>query len=102
MYVENKYRPVFTQCESTSLPEATPPGTVVASVRAMDNDTGPAGEIVYSILRAGSERDFDVDPVSGVIRNNKVCDPFSMFSFVCAENWTHLKQFDAVKMPLTS
>jgi len=73
VYVENKYRPVFTQCQSTALPEATPPGTVVASVRAMDNDTGPAGEIVYSILRAGSERDFDVDPVSGVIRNNKVC-----------------------------
>lgn len=73
VYVENKYRPVFTRCASASLEEAKPPGTVVTEVRATDDDeVGPAGSVFYTILRAGSDKEFDVDSTTGVIRSSKV------------------------------
>lgn len=72
VYVENKYRPVFYKCGSASLDEGKLPGTVVSEVKAYDNDTDSAGEIVFTILRAGSEKEFEVDPVTGVIRSSKV------------------------------
>jgi hypothetical protein len=72
VYVENKYRPVFYQCESATLEEGKQPGTVVSTVRAYDNDTDSAGEIFFTILRAGSEKEFEVDPVTGTIRSSKV------------------------------
>lgn len=74
VYVENKYRPVFYKCGSASLEEGKLPGTVVSKVEAYDNDTDSAGEIVFTILRAGSEKEFEVDPVSGDIRSSKVID----------------------------
>ncbi len=76
VYVENKYRPVFYQCGSARIKEAEPPGTVVSQVSAYDNDTDSAGEIFFTILRAGYEKEFEVDPATGVIRSSKVIDCF--------------------------
>lgn len=70
--MENKYRPVFYKCESAALEEGKPPGTVVSEVKAYDNDTDSAGDIFFTILRAGSEKEFEVDPVTGSIRSSKV------------------------------
>lgn len=72
VYVENKYRPVFSKCESATLAEGMPPGTYVTSVRAYDNDTDSAGEIFYTIVRAGAEKEFEIDPATGDIRSAKV------------------------------
>ncbi len=80
VYVENKYRPVFYQCGSARIKEAEPPGTVVSQVSAYDNDTDSAGEIFFTILRAGYEKEFEVDPATGVIRSSKVID-YLFFSF---------------------
>lgn len=74
MYVENKYRPVFTKCQSTTLQEAKAPGTIVSEVKATDNDTASAGEVFYTIVRAGSEKEFDVDPLTGIVRSSKSFD----------------------------
>ncbi|KAI9564700.1 hypothetical protein GHT06_008441 [Daphnia sinensis] len=74
VYVENKYRPVFYKCESAALEEGKPPGTVVSEVKAYDNDTDSAGDIFFTILRAGSEKEFEVDPVTGTIRSTKSFD----------------------------
>ena len=82
MYVENKDRPVFTNCHSTKLQEVQPPFTVVSEVKATDNDTGSAGEVVYTILRAGSEKEFEVDPVTGIIRSSKVIMSFIICNIV--------------------
>lgn len=74
VYVENKYRPVFAKCESAVLAEGMQPGTHVTAVKAYDNDTASAGEIFYTIVRAGAEKEFDVDPATGDIRSAKVID----------------------------
>lgn len=81
VYVENKYRPVFYQCGSARIKEAEPPGTVVSQVSAYDNDTDSAGEIFFTILRAGYEKEFEVDPATGVIRSSKVIDCLFFFFF---------------------
>ncbi len=72
--MENKYRPVFYECGSAHLEEGKPPSTIVSQVKAYDNDTDSAGEIFYTILRAGSEKEFEVDPVQGIIRSGKSFD----------------------------
>ena len=61
--------------------EGKQPGTVVSEVKAYDNDTDSAGEIVFTILRAGSEKEFEVDPQTGVIRSTKVYKELPDFFF---------------------
>lgn len=53
--------------------EDVPKGTVVGIVNAHDLDTGPGGDIVYS-LSDDSENSFKIDKFSGTIRTTKMLD----------------------------
>lgn len=70
----NDNPPTFSLNDYTvRIREDVPRGTVVAVVTASDLDTGPGGEIVYS-LSDDSESTFKIDKYSGTIRTTKFLD----------------------------
>lgn len=70
----NDNPPVFSLNDYTvRIREDVPRGTVVAVVTASDLDTGPGGEISYS-LSDDSESSFKIDRFSGTIRTTKFLD----------------------------
>ena len=63
---ENDNPPVFQQTSySSSVTEASAPGSVVLSVVAVDDDSGQNANITYSII--GSAVPFEVDPELGTV-----------------------------------
>lgn len=66
----NDNPPIFDQSDfSVSLNESVPPGTVVLKVTATDSDLGDNSKITYEVT--DTERQFAVDPESGVITTLK-------------------------------
>ncbi|KAM9849593.1 protocadherin Fat 4-like [Aulostomus maculatus] len=63
--------PVFDKTlYKATVPENTPPGTSVLTVRARDSDEGPNGEISYSFINHDSDNDVDkfaINPETGEI-----------------------------------
>ncbi|XP_076130924.1 protocadherin gamma-A11-like isoform X3 [Alosa pseudoharengus] len=67
----NDNLPVFNQAVyQVTLPENSPPGTVVVTVTAIDADEGANGEVTYDFSRISDEaaRLFSIDKVSGEIK----------------------------------
>ncbi|KAF8763163.1 Cadherin-87A like protein [Argiope bruennichi] len=63
----NNNKPIFEKEKyEASIPEASPPGTVVEQVSATDADTGVNAEISYRIQKGGFD-DFTIHPRSGEI-----------------------------------
>lgn len=70
----NDNPPVFSLSDYTvRIREDVPRGTVVAVVSASDQDSGPGGEILYS-LSDDSESAFRIDKHSGTIRTTQALD----------------------------
>lgn len=70
----NDNPPIFSLSDYTvRIREDVPRGTVVAVVSASDLDSGPGGEILYS-LSDDSEMVFKIDKHSGTIRTTKFLD----------------------------
>ncbi|XP_037298244.1 cadherin-related tumor suppressor-like [Manduca sexta] len=66
----NDNPPIFDQSDfSVSLNESVPPGTVVLKVTATDSDLGDNSKITYEVT--DTEKQFSVDPESGVITTIK-------------------------------
>lgn len=66
----NDNPPIFDQSDfSVSLNESVPPGTTVLKVTATDSDLGDNGKITYEVT--DTEKQFAVDPESGVITTTK-------------------------------
>ncbi|KAM3964103.1 cadherin-related tumor suppressor fat [Aphomia sociella] len=66
----NDNPPIFDQSDfSVSLNESVPPGTTVLKVTATDSDLGDNSKITYEVT--DSEKQFAVDPESGVITTTK-------------------------------
>ncbi|KAJ8730776.1 hypothetical protein PYW08_002189 [Mythimna loreyi] len=66
----NDNPPIFDQSDfSVSLNESVPPGTTVLKVTATDSDLGDNSKITYEVT--DTERQFAVDPESGVITTTK-------------------------------
>ncbi|XP_076130098.1 protocadherin-16 [Alosa pseudoharengus] len=66
----NDNPPLFDQqAYKQTIPEVVYPGSFVLQVTARDKDTGPNGEVRYSLLPdAGARSDwFTIDPVTGII-----------------------------------
>ncbi|XP_060132979.1 cadherin EGF LAG seven-pass G-type receptor 2 isoform X2 [Zootoca vivipara] len=72
----NDHDPVFEQQEyKESMRENLEVGYEVLTVRATDGDASPNANILYRILNGnGSNRIFEIDPKSGVIRTNGLVD----------------------------
>ncbi|XP_072938698.1 cadherin-related tumor suppressor [Epargyreus clarus] len=66
----NDNPPIFDQSDfSVSLNESVPPGTTVLKVTATDSDLGDNSKITYEVT--DTEKQFAVDPESGVITTTK-------------------------------
>lgn len=66
----NDNPPIFDQSDfSVSLNESVPPGTTVLKVTATDSDLGENSKITYEVT--DTEKQFAVDPESGVITTTK-------------------------------
>ncbi|XP_050549134.1 cadherin-related tumor suppressor [Daktulosphaira vitifoliae] len=64
----NDHEPVFEKSEySTTLSELSPVGTYVASITAMDEDTGINAQIFYSIVSGNNFGWFDIDSNTGLV-----------------------------------
>ena len=64
----NDHEPVFTKSEySATLLESVPRGSYVASLTALDEDTGVNAEIYYSIVSGNENRWFSIDSKSGLV-----------------------------------
>lgn len=69
----NDNPPIFDQSDfSVSLNESVPPGTTVLKVTATDSDLGDNSKITYEVTE--TEKQFAVDPESGVITTVKKLD----------------------------
>ncbi|XP_028321452.1 protocadherin Fat 4 isoform X2 [Gouania willdenowi] len=68
VYIEdiNDNAPVFVSAKSASIPEDTPLYSVIMTVEAMDEDSGPSGTVLY-YLNNTSEGMFSIDSRSGEI-----------------------------------
>nr|CAG4643690.1 EOG090X0007 [Lepidurus arcticus] len=65
---ENRHAPVFTALSyQVIVPESEPPGATVVTVTATDADSGPNGQLRYSIAAGNDEGKFDIDAASGVV-----------------------------------
>lgn len=70
----NDNAPTFSLSDYTvRIREDIPKGTVVAVVTASDLDSGPGGEVFYS-LSEDSDQNFKIDKYSGTIKTTKMLD----------------------------
>lgn len=70
----NDNAPTFSLSDYTvRIREDIPKGTVVAVVTASDLDSGPGGEVLYS-LSEDSDQNFKIDKYSGTIKTTKMLD----------------------------
>ena len=51
-----------------------PPGSTVITILATDKDHGKNAEISYSLLQEGDYEYFEMDPVTGILRNRRILD----------------------------
>ncbi|XP_025023607.1 protocadherin Fat 2 [Python bivittatus] len=80
----NNHAPSFTQSSYISnFDENLPPGSSVLSVKAIDNDSGENGFIIYHIANQKAVP-FVIDPFSGVISTSKLMD------YELMQRWYHL------------
>uniref|UniRef100_A0ACB8F4V9 Cadherin EGF LAG seven-pass G-type receptor 2 n=1 Tax=Sphaerodactylus townsendi TaxID=933632 RepID=A0ACB8F4V9_9SAUR len=79
----NDHDPVFEQQEyKENMRENLEVGYEVLTVRATDGDASPNANILYRILNSnGSNRIFEIDPKSGVIRTNGLVDRETVESY---------------------
>ena len=66
---ENDNSPYFPQNDfyKTDINEKTHLGAIILTVVADDKDSGPNGQITYSINNSNADL-FTIDPVSGLVR----------------------------------
>ncbi|XP_046548571.1 LOW QUALITY PROTEIN: protocadherin Fat 4-like [Haliotis rubra] len=77
----NENSPTFTPASSTeTVPENSVVGHVVIDLDATDNDSGPDGQVTYSII-SGSLGKFIIDPSTGVVTVSDVLDAESVSSY---------------------
>ncbi|XP_046545181.1 protocadherin Fat 4-like [Haliotis rubra] len=77
----NENSPTFTPASSTeTVPENSVSGHVVIDLDATDNDSGPDGQVTYSII-SGSLGKFIIDPSTGVVTVSDVLDAESVSSY---------------------
>uniref|UniRef100_A0A672J965 Cadherin domain-containing protein n=1 Tax=Salarias fasciatus TaxID=181472 RepID=A0A672J965_SALFA len=69
----NDNTPVFVSAASVRVPEDTPPRSAVATVRAVDEDSGPNGHVSYH-LNDTSGGTFSIDSRSGEMYLEKTLD----------------------------
>lgn len=67
----NDNLPVFFGMEDQSFSEATPPGTFLFRVHAIDADKGLAGNVSYNIIQ---EETFSIDSTTGEVTLNQLLD----------------------------
>ncbi|XP_060087564.1 cadherin EGF LAG seven-pass G-type receptor 2 isoform X2 [Heteronotia binoei] len=79
----NDHDPIFEQQEyKENMRENLEVGYEVLTVRATDGDASPNANILYRILNGnGSNRIFEIDPKSGVIRTNGLVDREAVESY---------------------
>ena len=63
----NNHPPIFQATPAVTSSELTPVDTVIAIVRATDDDFGINGEIRYSIISGNTENVFAIAPITGSI-----------------------------------
>ncbi|XP_067685434.1 protocadherin Fat 4-like [Haliotis asinina] len=77
----NENSPTFTPASSTEVvPENSVVGHVVIDLDATDTDSGPDGQLTYSII-SGSLGKFVIDPSTGVVTVGDVLDAESVSSY---------------------
>ncbi|XP_077987920.1 protocadherin Fat 4-like [Glandiceps talaboti] len=74
----NDYDPVFAATPTTpaiiTTPEETAVGTSVFTILASDEDFGPQGDVVYSIIDGDINDNFKMDAASGEVTINRMID----------------------------
>ncbi|XP_046571396.1 cadherin-23-like, partial [Haliotis rubra] len=77
----NENSPTFSPASSTeTVPENSVVGHVVIDLDATDSDSGPDGQVTYSII-SGSLGKFIIDPSTGVVTVSDVLDAESVSSY---------------------
>ena len=72
---DNQYRPVFnSQFKHVTINENVPIGHTVTTVSATDNDVGPAGEVIYSMVDGTGLGIFEIGNSSGIVKTANFLD----------------------------
>lgn len=72
---ENRHYPVFTALSyQVIVQESEPLGSIIVSVTASDNDSGPNGQIRYAIYSGNEDNKFSIDKNTGAISVANVLD----------------------------
>lgn len=66
MVSTNRHSPVFEKVYDGRISENQPAGTKVIQVHAVDNDTGPYGEVTYSIPSKKMSKIFNINNMTGM------------------------------------
>ena len=71
----NDHAPVFEQAEyRTRMSELAAPGSSVAGVKAVDEDSGPNSQLTYTILSGNDQGWFTVDDATGLVTTRVALD----------------------------
>ena len=71
----NDHSPVFEQAEYyTRMSELAMPGSFVASVKAVDEDSGPNSQLAYTIVSGNEQGWFGINDVTGLVTSRVALD----------------------------
>lgn len=76
MVSTNKHNPIFEKLQYDGrILENQPAGTEIIRIQAIDNDTGPYGEVSYSIPSKKMSKIFSINNITGMYKYIKLKRP---------------------------